>query len=536
MTVRSVGKILVACVVAIAVQAGCDRGGGEAESSGEEKSEAVDVFTWRSALDASPGEASEVLGEYEDCEPEAGIPAPTPENRQYFLEGPKFCRFPGASEHAADGYFVERILYSEEEATAVSLKPVGELRMSDDVVEKLDLPELPVRRLRRVASGEEMRHVIGYRSRKRPRLAGVPFAIDIVSKAEDRELVDSIQVYAVSNWPYVIGYVQVHGPPVASDSLTLPGMRARLNVGDELYVEMGLDGGQISNYPRYPRSVMGSKLPSELDPVSLSAEQVSDIEALGEAFEGYLEPWQKVRKKVGRSESKKVALAVDEALPAGRVVEFMEAAGEHGIERFLVLARRIDTFGEERSRFAKSGASGVGYRTEGSGDLKLTVTVEKDGFRVEATGAMLPPIDGCPKQGPTICLKEEADVEEMAGEALELRRGGDYEAGLGKMDEVLAAYDWAALYEKLAKIAEQYPDERRIVVRTEPEIPFAVTARTVDVVGSKLALSDGEECVEELTGEEFEGAVPCRDEQQYEMLFPRAVVAGYGELERGGER
>lgn len=122
--------------------------------------------------------------------------------------------------------------------------------------------------------------------------------------------------------------------------------------------------------------------------------------------------------------------------------------------------------------------------------LNLTVAVGDKGFRIGATGAILPPQGSCSKPGPTLCLADDSiDVEAKIEEARKAYEKGGREAtrqGNKILQKAMQAYDWMGLYNKLMEIKKKYPDETVVKVSADPDIPYAFVVRVMDVVRYKL--------------------------------------------------
>lgn len=122
--------------------------------------------------------------------------------------------------------------------------------------------------------------------------------------------------------------------------------------------------------------------------------------------------------------------------------------------------------------------------------LNLTVAIGDKGFRIGATGAILPPQGGCSKPGPTLCLADDSiDVESKIEQARKkFAQGGKSAASQAHktLEEASMAYDWMGLYNQLMEIKKKYPDETVVKVSANPDIPYAFVVRAMDVVRYKL--------------------------------------------------
>jgi len=119
--------------------------------------------------------------------------------------------------------------------------------------------------------------------------------------------------------------------------------------------------------------------------------------------------------------------------------------------------------------------------------LNLTVAVADNGFRIGATGAILPPQKACPSDGPTVCLADDSiDVDAKVKEARAQFDNGNTAQGITLLEEAASAYDWMELYNQLMKIKKEYPDETVVKISGDPDIPYELIVQTMDVVRHKL--------------------------------------------------
>ena len=114
--------------------------------------------------------------------------------------------------------------------------------------------------------------------------------------------------------------------------------------------------------------------------------------------------------------------------------------------------------------------------------LDLAIALAPNGFYITAAGMQRQPIEGCPPMGPTICLENDAvDVQERFEEARRLMANGQDADGEVVMEEGLQAYNFRELYNMLAGFKEDFPDESTVRIAADPDIPFALTVRVMDV-------------------------------------------------------
>lgn len=120
--------------------------------------------------------------------------------------------------------------------------------------------------------------------------------------------------------------------------------------------------------------------------------------------------------------------------------------------------------------------------------LNLTVTVAPNGFRISAEGGNWATVAGCPPDGPTICLRndKQVDVASKFEEARQKVGAGDIQGGEQSLEAALSAFNWRQLYNELAKIKARYPEETVMNVSADPDIPFGAIVRLMDVARYQL--------------------------------------------------
>lgn len=155
--------------------------------------------------------------------------------------------------------------------------------------------------------------------------------------------------------------------------------------------------------------------------------------------------------------------------------------------------------------------------------LNLTVAVGAKGFRLAATGAVLPELNGCPVPGPTICLSDrKADVASLFESARKAFSDGQTQTGEVELDKAMAAFNWPELYNQLARIKGQYKDETIINISADPDVPYALIVRVMDVARYKLE-KDSYSKSTEFWGATYKSA--SNKQSKYEFLFPDPVLA-----------
>lgn len=159
--------------------------------------------------------------------------------------------------------------------------------------------------------------------------------------------------------------------------------------------------------------------------------------------------------------------------------------------------------------------------------LNLTVAIDSKGFRIGATGAILPPEQGCPEDGPTLCLSDDSmdssAIKKKVKQAREAFENESDTSAIKLLQEASSAYDWMGLYNKLSEIKKKYPDETVVKISANPDIPYAFVVRAMDVVRYKLP----EESYD--SREQFWAAEPSstveEGKKRYEPLFSDPILA-----------
>jgi biopolymer transport protein ExbD len=119
--------------------------------------------------------------------------------------------------------------------------------------------------------------------------------------------------------------------------------------------------------------------------------------------------------------------------------------------------------------------------------LNLTVAISSKGFHLGAQDASQPEMAGCPKPGPTICLeKQDVDVSAKFKAARSAFQNGNTEVGTKALQDAVDAYNFRELYNMLAKVKGNFPDETVVKLSGDPDVPYAVLVRVMDVARYKL--------------------------------------------------
>jgi hypothetical protein len=235
----------------------------------------------------------------------------------------------------------------------------------------------------------------------------------------------------------------------------------------------------------------------------------------------------------------RLTLAVDRTTPAGLVNKVMYSVGRAGISKMQFAVRRRS--GEEGNvplvtprlkklptgevkqvvptNFPETFVAPTSSGESGDRPLDLTVYIKPDGIELRAGRKTLSPVEDCPDGGPTICLTDpSADVAGWV-EALKEAGPDDREALTGKITD---AYDWRALYNKLAELKQQNPGVRVMKLATAKPLPFQLVIGAMDVARYRLE-SDSYE-----TRKAFRAAAPkakaVDGEERRFALFPATMI------------
>lgn len=159
--------------------------------------------------------------------------------------------------------------------------------------------------------------------------------------------------------------------------------------------------------------------------------------------------------------------------------------------------------------------------------LNLAIAMSPRGFYVSAVGAIVPPIDGCPTQGPTICLADDTvDVQARFEDARRLMAAGNPGAGEEELEVGLQAFNYRELYNLLSRFKEQYPSETTVRLTADADVPFALTVRVMDV--SRYRLEEiSYDSNEDFWRADFDTEINEDGDEQYAVLFgdPAFAVA-----------
>jgi biopolymer transport protein ExbD len=170
--------------------------------------------------------------------------------------------------------------------------------------------------------------------------------------------------------------------------------------------------------------------------------------------------------------------------------------------------------------------------------LQLTIGISTSGFTIAATGSKLPPLQGCPSDGPaTICPKAGKDIAAVLVDVGALRKQYDsnpladpdrtfIKRSDEKLQEAIESYDWRQLYNTLILIKQKFPEETVVNVGAGTNVPFEILVKVMDTVRYKLDSSKEDGTFD--NPEAFATAVYKENstaESQYAELFNDVVLA-----------
>ncbi len=129
--------------------------------------------------------------------------------------------------------------------------------------------------------------------------------------------------------------------------------------------------------------------------------------------------------------------------------------------------------------------------------LSLQIQVSTDGFTLNAEGNRLPPVEGCPTDsntGATVCPQQSSDqIKRALQESLALRERyeatGDQallEASYQKLASAREGLGYRKLYNLLVDLKRKHPEETKVIVSAEPNVPFELLIATMDTARFRL--------------------------------------------------
>lgn len=492
-------------------------------------------FDWRSALDASPTDVREAGGEFDgDCNPDAEVEALVSGDGVSPFEFSRSCHLSRPDSSGADSYRVDRILYANGEALAVSLEPSVETPLSASLLEAWKLPELSIRRHRRIERDGGESRLISFRVDELGSAAEVndPIAIDLVGTLDNPDRVDRVLVYGAVDSTEAHEALRLGGPPTTSGELILPASVSSTSTFADVSIVFGLSHVELRTWDDYTLRTGDDSIPG---PTQFSVEN-STSDAADGSWESQLESFlEKFRSRSGTEGSENarftVGLAPNQTAPVGRIEEVLLALDQLLDARYQIVTRQTDSVDAPFSKFSRSNAVNfdlalgaieeTNSRT-GRDFLNLSIRATFDGFQIETAGSTLPPVDGCPNPGPTICLVEvDRDLQALLDRAQREQKNGAVESAASALSELLWSYDWAGLHRNIRDIRNRVGEANNVYLSADPGLPVAILVQAFDLTGFRFRKPDSDECGAEFaSNEELRGALPCTDEAgELERLF-----------------
>ncbi len=154
-------------------------------------------------------------------------------------------------------------------------------------------------------------------------------------------------------------------------------------------------------------------------------------------------------------------------------------------------------------------------------ELDLTVGISKGGFEIATGDETFSSVDGCPSDGPTVCLVDSSvEIGSQIEQIRRARENGDVAKAESRLERLVAAYDFATLYSELRELKDKHPGETTVRVSASPDIPYELLVRVMDAVRYKL------ERPRYASNESFWRAnVEVRKDGRREELFSQPVLA-----------
>jgi len=508
--------------VALLAAVGCE---GEppftiSESNGSESApQNLPEFGWRRALEQGPNAAEEALGSAEDCRPDRRLPALRPGIRGFFEDDPRKCDFPDPESPEAR-YFVDAILYSRDNATALVLRPTERHGLSAEVLEQFDIPEPPVRRRRIVDWGGSERAVLSFRvDDLRGKIDhGAPIAVDLVAEPDDPDRLAFVRVAVASSWPYSLDHVQLIGRRPIRRSMVLPRTNSGGRPGPGLYLEVGVDGFAVG--PQLPFPIRRNGDDPEFAERAFEWPALEGDVAAEDPWRVEIEElsrrWMDYRRELGEVPTPvRYTLYSTQTAPYRRVARVVGGIASRVEAAFRVAGRYTETFDAAFDRFVRLRTVSVPFRAADAGSAPFAVDVTYEGFDLRLDGERVPPVEGCPDSGPTFCPTEQRDVAKLVERASSLQREENWAESDRSLRRALEAYDWRGLHNRLSREAADRAGAPTVALRPAPEVAFAVPFRLALLLQRRFSAPEGGRCLVEVPEEmAIEGARPCPEGSQ----------------------
>ena len=491
-------------------------------------------FGWRDALREPPSIARGWLGRLQGCRPWRHLPAMGPDNAGFFRPDDAVCQIPDPPQRPGDRYKITRLLYHEKSPTALVVEPTDAWPFSLAVAEELDLPEFSTVRRRLTEWRGERRHVISLRQEilRGDAEAGNAIAVDIISKTDDRDALDFVRLATMSAWPYSVDHVQIKGPAPIAKEMMLPKTTSTGDLQKGLAIRIGLQTVRMAPLGLYPVRRNGDD--ADVDPVTATRDVVfGRKQPSGESWEdrvaAVVKQWANHQRDVELNPGPiTVSVAPTRTVPFGKLKTIVGSVTDKEAVHLHLIGRRVDALGQELSRYSRPAniALAPGDMKGGSAEPTLRIAITARGLNLTAAGEKIPPVERCPDSGPTLCrTTKDTDVMAQVEKARKMQRREDFEASEEHIEAALAAYDWEALYELAVSFRQKHPEARRIEIKANPGVPFAMIARALEVTRTPLKVGDGDDCIDEFPEKtDFSEAVPCTSEG--EPLFDHRTIVG----------
>ncbi|MGM0559399.1 MAG: hypothetical protein ACQEVA_23650 [Myxococcota bacterium] len=493
-----------------------------------------DVFTWRDALSSSREDAQNTLGEFEQCQ----------ETSPYWIRGRRGdwpgtntwtrCSVADNARQHHEEYRVRAITYLNERPIIVRLEPHSKTNVSRELLDDWGLPRLPFEHQLRPNDAKTLQAHLRYLVLD-PADAGAIRGIDIYPSIDrespdggfdDYDTVGFVRVYAEDETHAMAWLIEQAGPPPATPELVLPRLDSSLSPDDHLgdiYARVGLKSFQIGDRPVYPALPPDAPMNRSDAPMLPRAELTGENARWLEDFEAPVAKRRTQAETLRRDFEPKLHIAIDRSLPARELLQLVQNTHDAETSVFALIGRNVSGTDEQfepgRGEVVESNFTFLPrearpkQRPQDRG-LDLTVSIQSDGFAIDAAGEELPPLDGCPDDGPTICRRDTTlDADELVAEARRLQKAGELGASQQRVETILATYDWPRLYDTLTTLKEQYPDETVIAIEVAaPETIVAVVAQVMRTSRYKLRAPNAEPdaCAESFKDTDaLRAAVPC---------------------------
>jgi hypothetical protein len=501
-------------------------------------------FSWEDAVAGGPEIAVKALGHYtayQGCVPSMRLPGMTPESRQFWLTGAPFCYFEEPAEPHHPDYRIRAIMYSEDRPVVVQLEPTGTMAFDRTAVERLNLPAMPhVHRRPGAPLAPAGRNVLSYRADAVEPADGIVLGYDLFAKPQAPGELGFVRIYVSNGWPAIMALVEVEGVPAVSEQMVLPAstslMSPRSGAGG--YVEFSLDTLRMGREPVYPGLKREQATPAELT----SMEQQRFFGAPDQRKQAVSTMLENVRAEAARWGNERegwLDVAADQTSSATVLTGLFEIFAAEGIDDFGLRGRYVQTLSQPFTAYASVNRVDLEFaptvrsaptRDWAPSRIRLTATLSPRGIDLRGLGPAIKPLDGCPADGPAICLRDgSVDVRALIERARQAQRAGRFDEATTLVAQAVAAYDWARFHNLLLMIKDQYADESTLHFIAEADVAVAVVVRAMDVSRYRLRGGMGENaCAQSFASvSALEASRPCvqpgQREPDYVPLFNRHV-------------